>query len=1584
MTEYLRKLCLYKSAAYGRVGTARVTKMVKIYTRVGTKTSKQHKAIIRWLEQNEKYKDAVIFIEFTPTGKGARQIDMAIFLPEGIHVLELKGHRFTKITKNGFWIHHDFKLKKHVELVKKIGKEPRPENPYDQATNTANAFLRWIRRNVDEINPTLKKQISSDEFKIFPIVYIDKTHFLLEKDVERMKWCKLAIGTDELHPYLKRTWLGNTLQSPLFDSDDYEIMADLLSLSDLEPTRKGPENQTLIPILDFMYTQKPQWISTEEIKDAVFGSGEKKKSQIRSAIIRAKGENLIIKGEQFFELNPLLVDLLSNGHSLTNIYTNWDYMMDISKLHQGDPDLFKIYVDHTLSTEIINENIVLHRKSSRTFQLIPRSLKMFNLDDILSYYQKMIPQFFRHGGIKWIDIEKNYVVPFSDRNGADLVRKIFQNLRLGEQTLILGDAATGKSTLARLIGAAFLDQKIPVIMLTPNDFDEAAVNSILEFAQENQYNEEDDMEEQEGVKESEVTEILICIENIHLATAQQCVWLKKIFQAPQNFQLLLTSRKSELMFQKENILECLTTETSELTMIDLNDEMTLTQRISEIIEHVLIKTQPTLSTTELRKIKKKILSQTNQMLPLMRIEINLLLILSQENTFTDIWEDDEKWNAAYTREFVRYFDQKIEAYAIATEIPIEIIRKIYFIIIILSKLELPLRQDLLKEIGSCSQEDLYKLIKFWEEQAIFAFDQASQNSVHPVLAEKFLEIMPTINPAWKSVESEMMEDLESIQGESLENKINQRVFEIDPSLFHEEDEDHSINYENLTVASIVEYFDELYVEDFIELIQNVMYKSLRISDNELWKVWDTITIERILTTLHECEDLHTMIRLLDLVFTTKWPHFQELLEELSPEFLMEVFVANDRGIRYDLKHYLEEWNYSRIIVVEIKMFLKQVVQGKGFSHLISLTAFQTLDSLDPENILKELCENQEFHLYQFLRTLREHASRYEFKSQLREKIHQSILKDALKTYSIEFFCTILSITAEVTDPDSIPYQIIDEWDLTDLHGKFLSYDVSWLKYFFSLISKWTHPKIIALIKKFSLDDILQIWKNSHELEDAELYLTDLMQTLEKVKWHSLSLLLDHFGINYFVERLLDENSIYRGNDTSLFFFLIQSDSALGKQFKREFDFISYIKIQGKYLSSRLLDQLDHLQIPNKQEIVKELFLKEFDAFWISLEMKKIIKFSELHQWNWHEWMDLDQLFGKVETNVQRSKKLIEDYQELGWQIPLNLSEQIVKKQDELTMKYLENLTTLEKARDFYRKTETKSDAIELFSKTIQKLNETQNHEDLRILFREILKLDGPEKDWLLGEISPNIFTRVEFKSYHGMPKVIDTIRKLNEADYPAIAQLLANIYINVPHRIEEQFWGGIQDFKRVEKCYAEIWHKLWETHQYEKILRLPPAAFKISQNYIEKIEDLLRHEKTGGRSLWEVFFRVHAISSKTSSKDLKEFLTSKNHIFNKLKPFNEIITILRIKPKEIVELFLDLDAKVKQTIIRNSASVEQIRFMQTLFNLQEEPLATSFVKILDKEEWMEIIEQIEPKYSNVIKLLLKKYFPEIQIQISEL
>jgi hypothetical protein len=151
---------------------------------------------VEWMDSNLSASDHVL-VEFKVPGE--RQVDFLILREDGAYCIEVKHKPYQKVSVNGPWVYRDGRTGSLIDDISSFN-----ENPYNQATNTADGLRRWISRT--EITKAVfldrKAEPKRDNygkiefFKVYPIVLIPDTPQL--KDPQRDSHCELCNGPAQL------------------------------------------------------------------------------------------------------------------------------------------------------------------------------------------------------------------------------------------------------------------------------------------------------------------------------------------------------------------------------------------------------------------------------------------------------------------------------------------------------------------------------------------------------------------------------------------------------------------------------------------------------------------------------------------------------------------------------------------------------------------------------------------------------------------------------------------------------------------------------------------------------------------------------------------------------------------------------------------------------------------------------------------------------------------------------------------------------------------------------------------------------------------------------------------------------------------------------------------------------------------------------------------------------------------------------------------------------------------------------------------------------------------------------------------
>lgn len=1546
--------------------------MVKEFYGTGAKLNRQHREILKWLENNKKFRNCYVFLEFQPQGFGKRDIDMLILLPDRIHSLELKGGSFTDISANGTWKLWDPRKNKEVIYGKKI--KGIPENPYNQATDASEKFKNWIRRNINKMNVSsrLKTFIKSNDFKVYPAVYISQTNLLEPSNTETEKWCFLAKGVESLEICLDRNWMTYSKAPVKMDDEFIESLALELKLISLKPSRPGRDNQTLIKILQYMIDNSPKWNNEDQINHDVFQSGEKRISSVRYAVIRGKKEGLLFFGENYYESSPLLTVFYQNNYSIQHIYEIWIKIKFLQNFQVKDPEIFDIYTKHRVLQELNVQSNSLQTKIYELSGLIPDSLQIFSFDKIIRYQEEIEPKFFRQEGCLWTDIINEYIIPFLDSESLDLIVSILDELSEGKKILIHGGPSTGKTTLVRLIGLSLIKQNTPVILVNPSELDKEAMNAILQFEKQN--------------NNSTINELVVIIENVHLATASEASNIKRFLRPYQRIKFLFTSRKGEISILKENLLEIFQEEKKGI-IFDLNSESDLNLRYHSIIENILNKSVPNLDKKEQGELITQIKNRTKKNPLLIKYEIEAIIDILNANKSIDLLKNTneiEKQANQKLTDRVEILTNNIEN---ETDLSTQAIRKTLYLLYSFCYLEIPIRSEYIAKISSLDRDLVQKILIFLETRGDILIDQSDQLILHPVYAHKIITILPNFSKDWTNVEDQISQDLEKIEGNTIFEKIQQKIFELDPSLkadwspTEETPYEIQIDYETITIENLVKYANDLYVDDFVQiLMQNITWK-YSWSSQKWWKLWDTLGINQILSMLEEADSLQGSIQLLNEIFQSKWPEFSHLLTLIQPQFFFQFEDLRFSEFSSRVMKYLKEWNYPGSLLIEIEYILSYFMSNdfrEGmYLDRISSQTFNHIDKLNHQAILKELISNPKLNIRGFLQFLNINSINLKLESQLRLKILANILEDALKTFSISHFCTVLeNISSNEFQTNTNIKTIIQNWDIDSIHSGFLQLDASWFRYFLSLIEKWGEDRVMQLIEKFSISDISTILKNPLSDEDWDP-LPQLLVQLKAVHWTQLSEFVDFLGYNYFINIIIQKGEKYHYYGTFLLQFLLTLEWNQKMEFVNNFDFPTWAKNQEFRMIEGIIPDLIQLEIPNLKLIIKKVFDKEFHKDWLYTDMEKIIKLCEDQKIDWKEWIDLNHINSLITENLHRGLEFIEFLEERGWKIPRDLENMIEQVSSDRDQTYLKRLSQLEKARYFYFNKKDKSKSVKIFIEVVQDLKNAKNFSELQRMLSYLNNISPKDQKTIISMLSPDIVSNVSIKNYSILSKTMSILHQLKKLNYPNIHKITTLFFKNTILQFEKEFWSQIKILSFIDGDYLKIYNILWEMENYEKLSRLPEVFDSCIISQQSKILEQIIASNLSNPFLWQLYLVKFKKTEFTRDED---FQVAMQQIFSKIQKLNSFSILISEFPKRkeyVVQAFFSLDSNLVKEIFLKTSIQNILKFFQTLNQNNFDLFLVQACEILTEEEWTTHFLQKNNQYSSILKFWLKEIYPNL-------
>ncbi len=1540
--------------------------MVKLFSKVGKRFNFQHKEVRNWLNNSPKFKNAIVFAEFQIPYKNNREVDMIILLPDRIILLELKNYNFTKISSNESWEYWDHNTGKTEIYTKRVGN--RTETPFEQAVDTANKFREWIRSISDELtkNITLRQFFESDIFTIYPVVYLPRTCTIVEENISKDNWCWYSLGPKNLGTQLYRKWKKYDEQKIVVPKEIYEIMAEKLGLSDHKPSRKGPPNQIMISIVKYMVKNHPRWINEYQIKHDVFESGNGRLESIRKALRKANKINLISPGEKYLELNPIVLKFYEKGFNMNEIRDDWEKVIFLSNFQRCDPDIFEIYVSDKILPTIPFNIISLNRHI--LYASLPGFLQNYSVDQLLLKENTQTPEYFRPEGLLWSDIQHGYFVNFFVNN-QDTINEIQEHILDGNNILINGKGSTGKTSLIRILSYHLLHQEFPVLHFIPEDLDQENISLLLETDAKETTN--------------DVNNLIIILENIHTATAEQIQFIQTLIENLSNSTLIMTSRKKSLMIQSTDILKEFQNEEKGV-IIDLNNQDHLVTRTQHLIEQILSRTIQSLTSSDLISYRDYIINYTAHSWPLMQIELTIINEGVKTNTIEQLLTDEDFHHSQFSKRFLIIIEDQIPKYRNINELKLEdpIIREILYLLHIFAYLEVPLRSNLIKPFLSLSDQNLYQLFRYWKESKDGILNADQTLSIHPIFAEKFLEIIPGDSELWQISENSLHSRLISISEDSLINQIRQKLIFIDPSiseiLISDEFSWSKVDFSQITGENLQLYAQQLSLEDLTQLI--FQYSRLQqYSSQSVCNLWDQLTLQALLQKIEESNSLWGVLRFLNEVEYSRWEHFHSLIESLSPDFFISLFNNDHHDIEEVLRD-LKRWNYTKYIILEIRNALHQFFRESSrygiWSH-ISFQGFELLNRMDPENILKIIHENPSVDARGFLTFLVETQKRLDCKSTLLNIIIRNGLEDGLLKYPISYFChTLEFFTSRILPTDESYQNLIEKWDFDNIRKVFLHSHAGWLRYFFTNIAKWDHPLVHNLVNLFTLEDVILIWSNPKPNNEEPEYLIHIFEALKKVNWIPLPDFMESFGVQYFVTQISpssDDN--YYSNHW--FRFLLQNSWPSQSKFISNYDFITWAKNQDDYAFT-ICQELIFEYIQEKAQIITQIFFeKSFPLDYAQFELKKIIDYSKEHQWKWEDWVNLEQLIALVEKNQYRGKKRIKFLEDNGWKIPSNIRD-LVKGQETISENnYLTRLSKLEKAGHYIRKGKIDL-SLPLFMESIQSINYSHDYSEIRSFLREIKDLTIENQKSLLKDLSPDIFPLSSSKRDSTLSLLI-ILQDLQKLGYGQIPEMIVNVYCQIPENNTQIFWEEVKSSKLIHQQYRDkIVKILMEQEEYKRIIKLPIEFKETRLSYQDQMEIKLQ-TSINHWHLWELYFFTFSISNTVNPQEWKPFLSQIYKWCSDLQPIILLVNKFPHSSTAIIQALSKIETTKLHLIFLKTSDGSLLRFLthEKLEETWKSESIETFISLLSKDEWETRITESDPEDLNIFLLYTRRVYQNV-------
>lgn len=179
-------------------------------------------------------------------------------------------------------------------------------------------------------------------------------------------------------------------------------------------------------------------------------------------------------------------------------------------------------------------NNQIHIETTIQKEINLRVEKIYHLQTLEQYLEKGFianPEFFRKVGPLWIDFEKNYV------SKSKLVDEIFNNIDKYQFHFLVGNSASGKTTIARNIGYELFRRGWSVYNLSPSSFEIADIKTLVD----------------EIVPLESDNKTLIILDDIHKNLSDVIYLLKRIIQL-KRIKYLLIGTSHTIDSIRENII----------------------------------------------------------------------------------------------------------------------------------------------------------------------------------------------------------------------------------------------------------------------------------------------------------------------------------------------------------------------------------------------------------------------------------------------------------------------------------------------------------------------------------------------------------------------------------------------------------------------------------------------------------------------------------------------------------------------------------------------------------------------------------------------------------------------------------------------------------------------------------------------------------------------------------------------------------------------------------------------------------------------------------------------------------------------
>ncbi|MHA1728000.1 MAG: hypothetical protein ACTSWY_04640 [Promethearchaeota archaeon] len=788
--------------------------------------------------------------------------------------------------------------------------------------------------------------------------------------------------------------------------------------------------------------------------------------------------------------------------------------------------------------------------------------------------------------------------------------------------------------------------------------------------------------------------LIVIIDNVHLANATKANWIRSlIFKPYERVKFILTSRTESLNVYDEDILEIFS-KNDEYEKLRLEDEIIPVKQAKTITKMILSNIFQNYPIMKINEILKIIMERNSNQLELIQLELETLLKhclkenleeIDNKPTFDSnkmekLLNNTSELEILIENEIVEKYEILISEINEKFSIESTLAWKILYLVFNFAYLEFPLRIKLLSDTSSIEIEPIQKFISHLEKTGLILKNQGNYLALHPLYCLKILEAIENAenNSDLADLIDYYDKILENLNGDIITDKIMNKTILLEPSLKADWNEiglTSLIQNENQEITSerIIELANELNADDFVQIYRQInKFRPWNVS--KIWNIWDSIGMDVIIEMLEQAGSIQGVMSLLNEIFYSNWPFFDDLLSHLDIDFFLNIQENDSDNYFERIFHYMNEWNYPGIVRLEVEYTLRNYFGDKPLrnipSYLMNQRTFDIIDSLNASTILNELINNPETSSHRFFWFLQQQSQRFKTESKIMNEIIKFTLTDQIKTIPISIFGNVLHFMNNKKDSFKSEYsEIVNKWDIEVFHDTILELEPGWFQYLMERFSQWNIDIIRDLINKFTIQDILKILSKKEKIKDEGYVVTELerftgiLKLLYSSSWIYFQGLLDYYGVETFL-KCLDEAEPDDYHGTNLIELLLSIEWNYKKDFIDKFDFYSWFTADRFYRVEKNLDLFLKSGIADIPKIIQYYFKLELKKDGIYIELRRILEICKEQNYDWTKWVDLDIIQTKLNTKPRIGFQFITLFEENGWKIPLHISslrEKIIKK-----------------------------------------------------------------------------------------------------------------------------------------------------------------------------------------------------------------------------------------------------------------------------------------------------------------------------------